>query len=55
MSNFLNYYEKQPNDECVSADNNTFICALCGKKLPIDLIGNSGTFCIRCEKEYDLD
>lgn len=47
-------YEGEPLcDECAVTNENGFICPGCGFKHPYKRMGNSGTFCIDCEEEYD--
>ena len=36
-------------------NNGKFLCAHCGREYSEELRGGSGTFCVYCEKKYDLD
>lgn len=48
-------YEGNPIcDDCMTTNENGFVCANCGLKYPEMMRGGSGTFCINCEEKYDL-
>ena len=41
-------------DDCMTTNENGFVCPGCGAKYPEEMRGGSGTFCINCEDEYDV-
>lgn len=41
-------------DECMITNEKGFVCAGCGRKCPEEKRGGSGTFCIDCEREYEV-
>lgn len=52
---FQRDYEGNPIcDDCMTTNENGFVCAGCGYKYPEEMRGGSGTFCINCEDEYDV-
>lgn len=49
-----NYRGEPICDSCAATDDDGFICSICGLKNPYVRMGNSGQYCIDCEKEYDI-
>lgn len=51
---FQRDYKQNPIcDDCMVTNENGFVCPGCGFKYPEELRGNSGTYCINCDREYD--
>ena len=40
-------------EECMTTDENGFICAGCGRKCSEDMRAPSGTYCLDCEEKFD--
>ena len=41
-------------DDCMTTDEDGFVCPRCGYKYPEEMRGGSGTYCIDCERIYDV-
>lgn len=41
-------------DDCMTTNENGFVCPGCGEKCPEEMRGGSGTYCINCEEKYDV-
>lgn len=41
-------------DDCMTTNENGFVCPGCGEKCPEEMRGGSGTYCIKCEEKYDV-
>ena len=42
------------SDDCMTTNENGFVCPGCGEKCPEEMRGGSGTYCIKCEEKYDV-
>lgn len=52
---FYTDYQGNPLcDNCMVTNEDGFVCPGCGYKYPEEMRGNSGSFCINCEDEYDI-
>ena len=52
---FYNDYDGNPIcDDCMTTNENGFVCPGCGMKHPEEMRGGSGTYCITCEDKYDV-
>ena len=41
-------------DDCMTTNENGFVCPGCGEKCLEEMRGGSGTYCIKCEEKYDV-
>ena len=53
LDNYHDYNGEPICDGCAVTNENGFICPGCGLKHPYERMGNSGTYCIDCQEEYD--
>lgn len=53
LGNYHDYNGEPICDRCAETNEHGFICPGCGYKHPYERMGNSGTYCIDCEEEYD--
>lgn len=51
--NYHNYNGEPICNGCAVTNEDGFICPACGLKHPYERMGNSGTYCIDCQEEYD--
>lgn len=53
LGNYHDYKGEPICARCAVTNEQGFICPSCGYKHPYERMGNSGTFCIDCELEYE--
>lgn len=53
LGNYHDYNGEPICDGCAVTNEHGFICPGCGYKHPYERMGNSGTFCIDCQEEYE--